>query len=225
MSADLAAIFGSLQQHHVATPACPLPPTRPGISWIWAANGIFKRGIDATHDVLICVQPLRSTPGLVQLIPHVRFSGVGGRIPGGLLTALLEHARQAGSAGTISRPIEQQYFITYRQEMPQPFRLSVPPQDATSYKVSYDLSARGQILIDIHSHHQMRAYFSSTDDQDDQGLSISAVVGQIFDRPEICLRANVYGHRRRMGALTIFDSLPGLCEADRKRTNDADLND
>jgi hypothetical protein len=55
----------------------------------------------------------------------------------------------------------------------------------------------------------MPAYFSNTDDRDDGGLSVSAVVGKIFDTPEICLRVNVYGHRMRLLVLDVFDRLGG----------------
>lgn len=222
---DLASAFAGLVQHHIATHTCPLPAFKPGIAWIWAANGIWKRGVDGAHDILICVAPTPPTPGLAQLVPHARSTVQPDRIPGGLLTALLDHARRAGSSDAIARPIEQQYFITYRQGLPQPFRLAVPQQDASAARVSYTMPHHGQRLIDIHSHHSMPAFFSSTDDRDDTGLSISAVVGQIFDQPEIAIRANVYGHHQRIPALAIFDHLPApLREAAQAREDDdADL--
>jgi PRTRC genetic system protein A len=207
MSADLTTVFASLQQHHIATPSYPLPECRPGVAWIWAANGIFKRGIDATLDILICVQPTRCVPGLAQLVPHVQFRTHEGRIPGQLLGAIFDHARQAGDGGAISRPVEQQYFITWRADQPRPFRVALPRQETTATRVRYEMTVQGQVLVDIHSHHAMNAYFSSTDDRDDSGLSISAVVGQIFDRSEVCVRANVYGHHAALPALTIFDRL------------------
>jgi PRTRC genetic system protein A len=219
---DLRSIFGTLTHHHIATPTCPLPAVKPGISWIWAANGIWKRGIDGAHDILICVAPTPATPGLAQLVPHARSTAQADRIPGGLLTALLHHARRAADdRALIAQPIEQQYFITYRAGLPQPFRLAVPTQDASAVRVSYQMPRAGQLLIDIHSHHRMRAYFSDTDDRDDQGLSISAVVGHIFDRPQIAIRANVYGHRQPIPALAIFDHLPdGLRQVGLTRKDD-----
>ncbi|MBK9711525.1 MAG: Mov34/MPN/PAD-1 family protein [Kouleothrix sp.] len=218
MSTDLAAVFASLQSYHVARPAEPLPAARPGVTWIWAANGVFKRGVDAVRDILIQVTPTCPTPGLAQLVPHVRYTTHAGRIPGALLSALLEHARRAGDEGAIARPIEQQYFVTYRAGLPRPFRLALPAQDASAVKVQYALTVSGTPLVDLHSHHGLGAFFSDVDDRDDMGLSISAVVGQIFDRPKIALRANVYGHRQRLPALAVFDCLPdGLCDTYRAR--------
>ena len=53
MTADLAAIFGSLLRYHIATPDEPLPAASTGITWIWAANGVFKRGVNQHLDALI----------------------------------------------------------------------------------------------------------------------------------------------------------------------------
>jgi len=208
MSADLQGIFGSLLRHHIARVEDPLPPPSLGITWLWASNGIWKRGVDQTLDVLICVQPVK-TPGLAQLVPHVRWRTHEGRVPGELLTPILEHARRAADGEGILRPVEQQYFITYRTGLPRPFRVAVPEQTVSTTHIAYKMTVPGQILIDLHSHHQMDAFFSETDDRDDRGLSISAVVGHLFDEhPAITVRANVYGHRQSMPALTIFDCLP-----------------
>jgi PRTRC genetic system protein A len=229
MTTELQSIFATLQQHHIAIPTDPLPPCRAGLSWIWAANGIFKRGVDTVRDILISITPTPPTPGLAPLAPHVRYATHTGRIPGGLLSAILDHARRAGDARHgLARPFEQQYFITYRAGLPRPFRVALPRQDATATRVSYELTVSGQILVDIHSHHRMPAYFSSTDDRDDAGLSVSAVVGRIFDQPEIAVRANVYGHHMPLPALTIFDALASCRDtacSPPKRRNDADPDD
>lgn len=228
MTTDLQAIFSSLTRYHIATELNPLPPMQAGVTWIWAANGIWKRGVDGTCDILIRVSQVTTVPGLALLVPHARWLGVPDRIPGGLLTALLDHARRAGDAQTISRPIEQQYFVTYRAGLPQPFRLAAPTQDARAMQVSYEMPKQGQRLIDIHSHHSMPAFFSSTDDRDDTGLSISAVVGHIFDRPEIAIRANVYGHHQVLPALALFDHLPAPLRAaalPKRKERHADLDD
>ncbi len=208
---DLSSIFAALQRHHIATVAEALPIAQSGITWLWASNGVFKRGVDQALDVLICAHPTRPTPGLAQLVPHVRYASHSGRIPGELLTALLEHARKAADdrPGIAARSIEQQYFVTYREGLPRPFRVAVPEQTASATRIEYRVTVPGQILVDLHSHHRLEAYFSDTDDQDDGGLSVSAVIGRIFgEHPAICVRANVYGHRQRIPALTIFDCLP-----------------
>jgi len=205
MTADLASIFATLQRHHIATEAAPLPEAAPGVVWVWAANGIFKRGVTADLDVLIRVHHW-ATPGLARLAPHIRWRCWPGRLPGYLLGPLLEDARRAASDDLIARPIERQYFIAWRDGR---VKVVMPrEQDATATRVRYTMPDAGPILLDIHSHNSMRAFFSGTDNRDDAGLSVSAVVGHIFERPEIAVRANVYGHHMALPALAVFDALP-----------------
>lgn len=205
MSADLAAIFGVLEQRYIVTPATPLPPAQPGIAWIWAANGIFKRGKDATLEALICVSPTALVPGLAPLVPSVCWCGRLARLPGSYLLQVLHDAQRAASATQVATPIEKQYFYIERDGV----RVVAPQaQEATATRVRYAMPAVGTVLADVHSHHAMPAYFSSTDDRDDTGLSVSAVLGNIFQRPELTVRINVYGHRQVVPAGVVFDALP-----------------
>lgn len=218
---DLASIFSGLQRHHLATAARPLPDAAPGITWIVAANGVFKRGVDADRDVLI--QTWRGAidaPGLASLLPHVRWPAWPQRLPAFFLAELLADARKAMSGDSVARPIEKQYFVVYRDDKP---RLIAPGgQNATPGRVSYPMPTRGAVLCDLHSHHEMGAYFSQTDDRDDMGLSVSAVVGHIFTRPEIVLRLNCYGHRQLVPATLVFDGLGPFRDGyERRRHADA----
>lgn len=202
----LAATFASLTRHHIATLACPLPDPTPGITWIWAANGIWKRGVSERIDTLIPVDPAEYTiPGLVKLMPHVRWRAWPQRLPGQLLAPLLDNAQRAGGGdGVVLRPIEKQYFFV---ECDGPRVVAPRDQQGSAARLRYTMPGRGTVLLDLHSHHQMDAYFSATDDTDDTGLSVSAVIGQIFTRPEIVVRLNVYGDRWPVPALLVFDSL------------------
>lgn len=202
----LNTAFASLVRHHFATVVHPLPDAAPGIAWIVAENGVFKRGVNADLDILIAIRRRSmAIPGLVPLLPHVRWRSWDRRIPASLLAALLGDARRAMSAGTIARPIEKQYFFVWRDN---DLRLIAPRgQDASATRVQYAMPERGAVLVDLHSHHAMGAFFSPTDDADDLGLSVSAVIGQLYTRPEIAVRLNVFGHRMRVPARLIFDDL------------------
>lgn len=219
--------LASLVQTHVATLATPLPPATPGICWVFGADGLYKRGVNSDLDLLVPVASYQRggaplVPGLATLLPHVRFRSVPGRLPSAALGHILEHALRCHDGRPVARPIEQQYFVTYRADRPwKPIRVAVPPQDATAGAVRYALRIPGQILVDIHSHHTMRAYFSGVDDADDTGLSISLVIGTIFTRPEIVARLNVYGHRRRIPVELVFDGLGPFVEAAGGRDADA----
>lgn len=213
----MIAPLSSLLRHHIATPTCPLPAPAPGITWVFAANGLFKRGSNADLDILVAVAEYAafspsaaavSPPGLATLMPGVRYHAFPHRLPGQLLAAMLAHARKAGrdvGQGLLG-PVEVQYHVTLEAGR---LRVRVPPQDGTSGRVTYQPPHGVPILLDLHSHHGMPAFFSSTDDRDDTGLGVSAVIGKIFDAPEIAVRLCCYGHTRRVPALSIFDSLPG----------------
>jgi len=201
---DLATLFAGLVRHHVATPICPLPNPGVGITWIWAANGVYKRGVSSELDLMIPVGISWPAPGLASLLPHVRYKQWPQRLPGALLSPLLEDARQAATGDTILRPIEKQYFFVWRDGV----RVVAPRgQDASAVHLRYTMPQSGPVLLDLHSHHGMDAYFSATDDRDDVGLSVSAVIGKIYTRPTIRCRLNVYGNRWNIPARLVFDEL------------------
>lgn len=201
----------NLRSYHAATTA-DLPPLVGGIQWILAANGVFKRA--ANRHLEICIQVTVITPpleeaGLVSLMPYVVWRGLPvTRLPEGLLAPMLEHARLLGELGRsgVLVPVEAQYFLTW-VDGPRPFRVAYPPQRATSASVFYEMPKRGIVLADIHSHHGMGAFFSEADNRDDVGLSVSGVIGRIYDRPQLITRLNVYGHRQLVNPLVVFDGL------------------
>jgi PRTRC genetic system protein A len=217
----MIAALSALLRHHIATEAAPLPEPAPGICWIWAAGGIYKRGQDATRTVIVRVGEARSAPGLVPLLPCVQWHGYPYRLPGQLLTAMLLHARKAAApigGNGLLRPIEAQYHVTLEAGK---LKVRVPEQDATPGRVTYQLP-EAPVLLDLHSHHAMPAFFSGTDNRDDTGLGVSAVIGRIFDpNPEVIVRLCCYGHTQIIPALAIFDSLGSFRD---KGASDADVD-
>ena len=73
------------------------------------------------------------------------------------------------------------------------YRLVVPPQAGTATRLAY-LPPAG-VVAEFHSHGGSRAFFSVTDDRDEQGFRIYGVVGRLdAPCPELRLRVDVYGH-------------------------------
>ena len=73
------------------------------------------------------------------------------------------------------------------------YQLVVPPQAGTSTSVAY--RPPDGVVVEFHSHGRSRAFFSATDDRDEQGFRIYGVVGRLnTPRPELSLRLGVYGH-------------------------------
>jgi hypothetical protein len=63
-------------------------------------------------------------------------------------------------------------------------------------------------LIDLHSHALLDPFFSPTDNKDEQGFRIFAVIGKVNEKPEIRVRVGVFGNYWNIPASMIFE-LPG----------------
>ena len=73
------------------------------------------------------------------------------------------------------------------------YRLVVPPQAGTAASLAC-LPPAG-VVAEFHSHGSSRAFFSATDDRDEQGFRIYGGVGRLdAPRPELRLQVGVYGH-------------------------------
>lgn len=73
------------------------------------------------------------------------------------------------------------------------YRLRLPRQAADATRVLYTRAP--DVVFQLHSHHGMPAYFSATDDADEQGLGLYGVVGGLgTERPQVLLRLGIYGH-------------------------------
>ncbi len=73
------------------------------------------------------------------------------------------------------------------------YRVVKPRQEAGGTHVRYE-PVPGAV-VELHSHHRMRAYFSPQDDSDEQGLGVYGVIGRLHtERPEVVLRLGAYGY-------------------------------
>ena len=101
------------------------------------------------------------------------------------------------------------------------YRLVVPNQEGTATSLEYTPPAG--VVAEFHSHGRSRAFFSKTDDGDEQGFRIYGVAGRLdTDLPELSLRVGVYGHFVPADWLQVFDGpQPGVRLVDE----DADATD
>ncbi len=73
------------------------------------------------------------------------------------------------------------------------YRVVVPEQTGTASALTYRPPAG--VVAEFHSHGEGRAFFSTTDDEDELGLRVYGVVGRLdTPEPELSLRVGVYGH-------------------------------
>lgn len=200
-------------EYHIYT-GQSLPLASP-YAYVVAANGVYKIVDNPRFYASLRIAPAR-VAGLTRW-PETGVLLRVPKIPATWLRAALSHARDAvqGSrgAGGIVGPVEQMYHFHFfaseecRFMSRGEWKVSVPRQDASAGRVRYRGGDESTVLLDLHSHHEMGAFFSSTDNADAQGCRFDAVIGRIFSRPEIRLRLAVYGDFVELPAGFLFEGL------------------
>ncbi len=201
--------FSDLVAHHVyrGGPLPPLAGTGRAYDYILAGNGLFKRAISAHIEALIPVATL-PVAGLPNLVDPVRVAVFPGRIPAYFLETVLADARGKAQAG--KEQLYQFHVIQNRY-----LRLTLPAQRADGARIRYRLPARRDgLLCDLHSHGPLPAFYSDTDDRDEQGFQFYAVVGNVLDRPEIVLRLGMYGDFCPLPVTALFTGLGPFTQGD-----------
>jgi PRTRC genetic system protein A len=198
-------------KYHIYT-GQDLPPTYP-YAYVVAANGVYK-----VADTPRFYASIRIASARVAGLARWPESGVllrVPRVPGKWLAAALGHARNCGSGGGrgVMVAIEQMYHFHL---IDGGWRVSVPRQDASAGRVSYRGGSESTIVLDLHSHHEMAAFFSGTDNADAQGCRFDAVIGRIYSRPEIRLRLALYGDFVELPAGFLFEDLGEFVDAGRR---------
>jgi PRTRC genetic system protein A len=170
-----------------------------GYNYILAGNGLFIR---AENEHLVATIPIfkledgRPVRGLAPLDKRVALKH--GPIPGLLWRGAYEICLEG--------PASECYLaIVWVRDR---YELSRPPQDATAASVSYERPQN--VVMDLHSHGAMSAFFSTTDDRDDQGFKVSIVVGHLDKGPwypdRFASRVCVYGYYAPVDAAQLSHS-------------------
>ncbi len=171
-----------------------LPPIGDVLyQYVIAGNGLFIRAEDSRLKALVQIAPAQLT-GLADLLEFAELKIP--RVPARWLHSILASAIR-------HMPDEAMYqFLWDGSE----WRCLMPAQAGTPTALHF--ADDGQAVIDLHSHNSMAAFFSMTDDADEQGLRFYAVIGKIATwQPEIRVRVGVYGHHLDVPADMVFDDL------------------
>jgi PRTRC genetic system protein A len=86
------------------------------------------------------------------------------------------------------------------------YHLYIPEQEASAASVTYPVGTN--VIIDLHSHAGMKAFFSGMDDKDEQGLKVYGVIGTLNRMPSLKLRLGVYGYFHPLSYLDVFEGDP-----------------
>jgi len=175
----------------------PVLPDGKAYGYVLAGNGVFK----VAQSRYIAARIPLVTVRIAGLEPLQYCVGpLFGRVPERVLSQALADARRQSWDG----PNEAMYHIVIRDNI---IRVLRPPQQASAGHLAYTGGDGTDVICDLHSHHEMGAFFSSTDDRDEMGFRFYAVIGKIFTRPEMALRVGVYGDTFRVPITTLFTGL------------------
>ncbi len=73
--------------------------------------------------------------------------------------------------------------------------LTYPQQEQSQVRVGYQETDQSNIVVELHSHNTMAAFFSPTDDRDELGGRFYAVIGRLDQaQPQIVIRLGMFGH-------------------------------
>ena len=151
-----------------------------GFDYVLGSGGVYVQSRNAQLTARVLIAPCE-VRGLVPVAEKVELTK--GPIPSGLFEVGLRWFRD--DPGT-----ERFFAVRWDGDA---YRLVVPPQAGDATSLAYAPPAG--VVAEFHSHGTSRAFFSATDDRDEQGFRVYGVAGRLdTPRPELSLRVGVYGH-------------------------------
>ena len=196
--------------NHLLAKDTALPPLGPVLyEYVFGCNGIFVRAQRPGLEALIWVAAMaKQVRGLAEVTPYVRLTE---RVPARLVGRMFEMAYRCSG----------REILFYLEAGPWRLQLPEQVQGGASVHPVDPFAGGANTLLEVHSHHQMGAFFSGTDNKEEQGFRLYAVIGNLADRPTMLARVGIYGHFWLIPASWVFE-LPegvrdGLCEDEDER--------
>ena len=151
-----------------------------GYDYVLGSGGVYVQSQSAHLTARIPVAPC-DVRGLAPVAEKLQLSY--GPIPA--------HLFELGLRWFQAAPDTERFFAVRWEG--RAYQLVVPTQAGTATSLAYRPPAG--MVAEFHSHGSSHAFFSATDDRDEQGFRIYGVVGRLdAPRPELSLRVGVYGH-------------------------------
>jgi hypothetical protein len=183
-------------------------PRGVNFDYVLGGNGLYLRAVRTGLKVCVPLQQFE-----VRDLPNVAssFEMAYPRVPLSFTNVMLRRSRRWAESGK-----ETLFHFTPETDEPECWMIHEPEQIRMggSCRPLDDSpgSTYERALIEAHSHHRMKAYFSSVDDRDETGFRIYAVMGSIPDAPKIRVRVGVYGYYWTIPAEWVFELPEELSE-------------
>ena len=203
-----------LVNHLLAFDGEPIPPfdTNVLFEYIVAANGVFIRAEKPGLKVLLKLHPMDTIKNAVRGLEALREYVEVERMPAGILESVMQQSEYA-------LPNEMLFYL---QDAAESWELVIPEQRTSPVEcapIRPDDPAAQNALVEIHSHGNLDAFFSHTDDQEEAfGFRIFCVIGTPAGGNygyrdgkrmwEMRCRIGVYGHFVEVPAEWLFETLP-----------------
>ena len=175
-------------------------------TYVWAGNGMFIQGRRPGLKVRFPIAHVK-TRGLEDTTNSFEFDLP--KVPVALVREMWVKARVAAMGN-----LEELYHLVMQNCQ---WRLIVPEQTQTDQSCrpleDGPDSSHSRAVIEVHSHHEMRAFFSPQDDRDETGFRLYGVLGRVLTAPSFRLRVGLYGHFWEIPAEWVFEMPEGLIDA------------
>lgn len=191
-------MFNNLVTYHIHQQDPLTPNNALAYEYILAGNGVFIRAETRFFEACIPVMPCR-VRGLAMLKPYFLLKVP--HIPAKLLVTILTDAcRERWADGGLN----EAFYPFHHQG--KTVQVKKPDQRVTEISVLAPGSREDDIICDLHTHGNMPAFWSATDDKDEQGYQLYAVVGKLDTVPEIRLRLGLFGYWLALPVTAVFTS-------------------
>ena len=207
-----------LVTYHIAQPDLPLPPISAALyEYVLAANGVFLRGCRREFSAQFCIAPcdirglasldstftLRTPRVPREFVEQMLFDALSAKTPAGVATEMVFHLNFDWES-TVELGTSGKWQLEIPQQTQTPTRAK-PDDDSAE-------SSYARACIELHSHVEWPAQFSTLDDRDEVGMRIYAVLGRIFSQPELRVRVGCYGYHHEIAASEVFDLPPQIAD-------------
>ncbi|NJL52519.1 MAG: hypothetical protein HC930_10425 [Hydrococcus sp. SU_1_0] len=166
--------------------------------YLWAGNGIF-RSVNRTEFNATIAHKLVTTPGLLELDPG--FKLLVPKVPQDKVKDITLRINQHPN-------LEQLFYLYWRGTA---WEVLCPEQECTPTSCISLEQHPEPAAIEIHSHGSMGAFFSATDNQEENGCRISTVIGRSKDRLEIVSRVCAHGLFLNVASDQIYQNINTYC--------------